>query len=85
MARVLNSLGVDLGVELAHDPHFPIFAQRLTPVIVLTSSEAEVDILRSYELDANAYLTKPVDLKQFAQKVQAIDRFWFQVVKLPPR
>ena len=55
------------------------------PVIVLTSSNAEADVHRSYELDANAYLTKPLDLEQFAHLVEAIEQFWFQVVKLPGR
>lgn len=55
------------------------------PVIVLTSSNAEADVHRSYELDANAYLTKPLDLDRFAHLVEAIEQFWFQIVKLPGR
>ncbi|HET6706388.1 response regulator [Amycolatopsis sp.] len=55
------------------------------PVVVLTTSEAEEDILRSYELHANAYVTKPVDFEKFVEVVRKIDDFWVTVVKLPPR
>ncbi|WP_049936307.1 response regulator [Haloplanus natans] len=54
------------------------------PVVVLTSSEAEEDVLRSYELHANAYLTKPVDFSGFIDVVGKLEEFWLQVVKLPP-
>lgn len=54
------------------------------PVVVLTTSSAEEDILRSYELHANAYVTKPVDLDQFMSAVRQIDEFFLQVVRLPP-
>ena len=54
------------------------------PVVVLTTSSAEEDILRSYRLHANAYVTKPVDLDQFMNAVRQIDEFFVQVVKLPP-
>jgi chemotaxis family two-component system response regulator Rcp1 len=53
------------------------------PVVVLTTSRAEEDILRSYELHANCYVTKPVDFQQFADVVRSIEHFWFKVVKLP--
>ncbi|MHA3024196.1 response regulator [Mycobacterium sp. BMJ-28] len=53
------------------------------PVVVLTTSSAEEDILRSYKLHANAYVTKPVDLDQFMNAVRQIDEFFVQVVKLP--
>lgn len=53
------------------------------PVVVLTTSEAEVDVLRSYELHANCYLTKPVDLEQFVRIVKSIEAFWLSIVKLP--
>lgn len=53
------------------------------PVVVLTTSSAEEDILRSYELHANAYVTKPVDLDQFMKAVRQIDEFFVQVVRLP--
>ncbi|MGB7087432.1 MAG: response regulator [Phormidesmis sp.] len=54
------------------------------PVVVLTTSEAEEDILRSYALRANCYITKPVTLKQFVKAVESIGDFWLSVVKLPP-
>jgi CheY-like chemotaxis protein len=53
------------------------------PIVVLTTSSAETDILRSYSLHANCYITKPVDLDQFVQVVKSIDDFWLTVVKLP--
>ncbi|HET7502807.1 MAG TPA: response regulator [Kofleriaceae bacterium] len=56
---------------------------RRIPVIVLTSSDAEKDIARSYEVGASCYVTKPVDLASFQAAVQAIDEFWFTVAKLP--
>jgi len=54
------------------------------PVVVLTTSKAEEDVLRSYALHANCYVTKPVDLEKFIVVVQSIDRFWLTVVTLPP-
>jgi two-component system, chemotaxis family, response regulator Rcp1 len=56
---------------------------RNIPVVVLTSSEAEQDILRAYELHANCYISKPVDLDQFVKVVKSIEDFWFTIVKLP--
>ena len=58
---------------------------RSIPVVVLTTSDSDRDILKSYDLQASCYITKPVDLKQFVYVVQAIKDFWFTVVKLPPR
>jgi CheY-like chemotaxis protein len=58
---------------------------RRIPVVVLTSSEAEEDVVRSYELNANAYLTKPVDFDGFVDIVKRIEDFWFSVVKMPPK
>jgi CheY-like chemotaxis protein len=58
---------------------------RTIPVVVLTTSEAEEDILRSYELHANAYVTKPVDFEKFVEVVRKIDDFWVTVVQLPHR
>lgn len=55
------------------------------PVVILTTSDTEEDILRSYNLGANCYVTKPVGLDQFARIVSTIETFWFQIVKLPPR
>ncbi len=53
------------------------------PVVVLTTSRAEEDILKAYDLNANCYITKPVDLDQFTQVMRAIEVFWMTVVKLP--
>ncbi len=55
------------------------------PVVVLTTSEAEEDVLRSYALHANAYVTKPVDFERFIDVVRQIDDFFVQVVRLPAR
>ena len=55
------------------------------PVVVLTTSEAEEDVLRSYSLHANAYVTKPVDFERFIEVVRQIDDFFVTVVRLPPR
>lgn len=55
------------------------------PVIVLTSSSAEEDVLKSYKLHANCYITKPVDFDAFAKAVASIENFWFSIATLPPR
>ena len=55
------------------------------PVVILTSSEADEDICRAYELHANCYISKPVDFEQFVKVVQSLEHFWFTVVKLPCR
>jgi chemotaxis family two-component system response regulator Rcp1 len=60
-------------------------ALKLIPVVVLTTSQAEEDVLRAYRLNANCYVTKPVDLHQFNRIVQAIEEFWLTVVRLPPQ
>lgn len=57
---------------------------RRIPVVVLTSSKAEEDVVRSYELHASAYVTKPVDLAGFWTIIKAIEGFWFSVVRFPP-
>ena len=54
------------------------------PVVILTSSGAEEDILRSYRLHANCFITKPVDLEQLTRVVHGIEQFWFTLVQLPP-
>ncbi|MBF0496985.1 MAG: response regulator [Deltaproteobacteria bacterium] len=58
---------------------------KLIPVVVLTTSQAEEDILRSYDLGANCYISKPVGLIEFSRVVRSIEDFWFTVVKLPAR
>ena len=57
---------------------------RRIPVVVLTTSSAEADIVQSYTLYANCYITKPVDLEQFVTVVKSIDDFWLTIVRLPP-
>lgn len=57
---------------------------RRIPVVVLTTSSADEDIIRSYNLHANCFITKPVDLNSFVTIVKSIEHFWFQIVKLPP-
>ncbi|MCC5606360.1 response regulator [Nostoc sp. CHAB 5834] len=57
---------------------------RRIPVVILTTSQAEEDILKAYNLCANCYITKPVDFDQFVKIVQSIENFWFAIVKLPP-
>ncbi len=54
------------------------------PVVILTMSRAEDDILKSYALHANCYITKPVDMDQFIKIVRSIESFWFSIVRLPP-
>ena len=55
------------------------------PVVVLTTSEAESDIITTYGFHANCYINKPVDMDQFIKIVQMLEEFWFTIVKLPPR
>ncbi|HHP7244702.1 MAG TPA: response regulator [Elainellaceae cyanobacterium] len=57
---------------------------RRIPVVVLTTSQAEEDILKTYELHGNCYITKPVDLSQFIRVVRSIEDFWLSIVELPP-
>jgi chemotaxis family two-component system response regulator Rcp1 len=64
--------------EIKDDP-----ALRLIPVVVLTTSAAERDLVRTYDLHANAYVIKPIDLDRFIEVVRAIENFWFTIVKLP--
>jgi CheY-like chemotaxis protein len=54
------------------------------PVVILTTSQAEEDVIRAYNLNCNCYVTKPVDFDQFTRIVQAIEQFWLSVVTLPP-
>ncbi len=70
--------GRDVLAEIKNDPKL-----RRIPVVVLTTSSAEEDIIRSYDLHANCYITKPVDFEQFIKVVKKIEDFWFTIVKLP--
>jgi two-component system, chemotaxis family, response regulator Rcp1 len=71
--------GQEVLAEIKSDPQL-----QTIPVVVLTTSAAEQDILRSYQLRANCYITKPVDLEQFIEVVKLISNFWFAAVRLPP-
>jgi CheY-like chemotaxis protein len=70
--------GRDVLAHIKADPSL-----KLIPVVVLTTSAAERDILKTYELHANCYVTKPIDLEQFISVVRLIEMFWLAVVKLP--
>jgi CheY-like chemotaxis protein len=71
--------GREVLVDVKADDHL-----KTIPVVVLTTSRADEDILRAYGLHANCYITKPVDFVRFAEVVRAIEHFWFTVVTLPP-
>jgi CheY-like chemotaxis protein len=71
--------GREVLAEIKADPDF-----KAIPVVVLTTSRAEEDILRSYNLHANCYVVKPVEFDSFVKAVQSIRHFWFSVVTLPP-
>lgn len=66
--------------ELKGDPSL-----RTIPVLVLTTSRSDKDVLQSYELNANCYITKPVDFQHFIDVVKSIENFWLSVVTLPPK
>lgn len=72
--------GREVLAELKQDP-----VLRRIPVVILTTSKDEEDVLRSYNLHANCYITKPIDLEQFLRVVRSIEDFWLTIVKLPPR
>ncbi len=71
--------GREVLADMKNDPIL-----RRIPVVVLTTSDDERDIIRSYDLHANCYITKPVDLQRFIEIVKTIEGFWFSIVKLPP-
>ena len=72
--------GREVLADLKSDP-----ALKIIPVIILTTSRLDEDILRSYELNANCYITKPVDFEHFIDVVESIDNFWLSIVTLPPK
>jgi CheY-like chemotaxis protein len=72
--------GAEVLAEIKSDPQLSTI-----PVVVLTTSQAEEDVLRSYEMHANAYVTKPVDFDRFGEIVRQIDEFFVGIVRLPPR
>jgi CheY-like chemotaxis protein len=69
--------GLEVLEEIKTDPHL-----QHIPVVILTTSQAEQDIVQSYRRRANAYVTKPVDLEQFLKVVGSIEQFWLEIVKL---
>ena len=72
--------GREVLLDIKKDPEL-----KKIPVVVLTTSQAEEDILRVYDLNANCYVSKPVDLGQFIDVVKSIEDFWLSIVKLPTR
>lgn len=71
--------GREVLTEMKADPEL-----RKIPVVILTTSQAEEDVVRSYDLHANCYISKPVGLHELSRVVRMIDDFWFGIVKLPP-
>jgi chemotaxis family two-component system response regulator Rcp1 len=71
--------GREVLAEIKEDPNL-----RRIPVVVLTVSKAEEDILKTYDLNANCYITKPINLDQFIKVVKSIEEFWLTIVTLPP-
>ena len=72
--------GIEVLAEIKEDEHL-----KRIPVVILTTSSAEEDIVKSYNLHANCYITKPVGLTQFINIVQSIENFWFTIVKTAER
>lgn len=70
--------GQEVLTEIKGDPDL-----RVIPVVILTTSDSEQDVLKSYRLHANCYIHKPVDLDQFIKVVHSIEEFWFSIVRLP--
>jgi two-component system, chemotaxis family, response regulator Rcp1 len=72
--------GREVLAEIKQDPKL-----KRIPVVILTTSKADEDIIKTYNLHANAYITKPVDLNRFIDIIHALEEFWFSIVKLPPK
>mgnify|MGYP001569239482 CR=1 FL=1 len=72
--------GLEVLQEIKSDPDLKVI-----PVVILTTSESDEDILKSYKLHANCYITKPVDLLQFLQVIKTIESFWVSIVSLPTK
>ena len=72
--------GMEVLSEIKTDPDL-----KRIPVVILTTSQAEEDIIKAYNLNANCYVTKPVDMDQFIKVVTSIESFWFTIVRLPER
>lgn len=74
-----NTTGREVLQEVKSDPNL-----KSIPLVVLTVSKSDQDILNSYDMQANAYVNKPLDLDQFIKVIRTIEDFWFTIVKLPP-
>lgn len=72
--------GREVLAEIKQDPKL-----KRIPVVVLTTSKADEDIIKTYNLHANAYITKPVDLNRFIEIIHTLEEFWFSIVRLPPK
>jgi two-component system, chemotaxis family, response regulator Rcp1 len=72
--------GREVLADIKADPNL-----RRIPVVIVTSSHAEQDILKTYDMHANCYITKPVDLEKFVTVAKSIEHFWVSIVKLPPK
>ena len=72
--------GIEVLQVIKSDPEL-----RRLPVVMLTTSDDEVDVLESYDSHANSYITKPIDFEQFTQVVRTLEDFWFSIVRLPAR
>lgn len=70
--------GIEVVKEIKNDPQL-----KRIPVVILTTSKSEEDIIKSYNLHANCYITKPIDLDQFVNMVRSIEDFWLEIVTLP--
>lgn len=71
--------GAEVLAQIKRDPHL-----KRIPVVILTASKAEQDVARSYDLCANAYVIKPINLDQFVEVVKSIEDFWLAIVRFPP-
>ena len=72
--------GLEALVEIKSNPNW-----KHIPVVMLTSSNADADVLKAYQHHANCYIVKPVDFERFIEVVRSIEHFWFGIVKLPPK
>jgi two-component system, chemotaxis family, response regulator Rcp1 len=72
--------GIEVLSEIKGDPSL-----HRIPVVILTTSDSDRDVLKAYDLNANCYVTKPVDLDQFIKVIHTIDEFWLSIVRLPPK
>ncbi len=72
--------GREVLAEVKADPKL-----KRIPIVILTTSKADEDIIKTYNLHANAYITKPVDLSRFVEIIHTLEEFWFSIVRLPPK